>query len=193
MSLNNVPLPGQSLAITRDPINNNFAVINTAFSVDHVSFNTANQGIHNQVTMPSLPAAPATAAAQLALFTQVSALTGISEMAFRRESNGAVIEMTAADGVAGWSRFPSGILMKWGQSNANGLATITFPVGPAIPAFTVIFSIQITTFYPNVADGNGFVRLNSFAAPWTQFQVYGSQRTAVVNQNVGFQYLAIGA
>lgn len=191
--LNDVPQPGQSLNITRDPIRNNFSVLDTAFSVDHVAYNTANQGMHNKVTMPVQGAPPVTAAAQMALFTQVSALTGVPELAIRRESNGAVIEMTAADGAVGWTRLASGLLIKYGVSNGTGFTTVTFPVAPGIPAFSVIYTMQVTTSYINAADGNGFVRLNNFLAPWTQFTVYCSQRTAVIDQNVAFQYLAIGA
>ena len=40
MALNNVPLSGQSLGVTRVPINQNFSVIDADFSVDHVAYNT---------------------------------------------------------------------------------------------------------------------------------------------------------
>ena len=59
MALINVPLAGQSLGITRDPVNNNFSTINSAFLVDHVEYNTAGQGKHNKVTFPVQGGAPA--------------------------------------------------------------------------------------------------------------------------------------
>ena len=50
MALNNVPLAGQTLGQTQAPINQNFAVIDTAFQVDHEDYNTTNQGMHNRVS-----------------------------------------------------------------------------------------------------------------------------------------------
>ena len=61
-----------------------------------------------------------------------------------------------------------------------------------IPAFSTIYSIQITTYYINAFDGDGFVRLDSFVAPWTGFNVYSSRRTTITAAAIGFQYLAIG-
>lgn len=194
MALNNVPLSGQSLGVTRVPINQNFSVIDNDFAVDHVAYNTTGEGKHKQVTMPVQSPAPASAAGEGVLFTQTSSLTGVPEMAFRRQSNGSVTEFTSGIlATPGWTRLPSGVLLKWGQTTATGLTTVTFPVGANIPAFTGIFSIQITTSYPNASDGDGFVRLNNFLAPWTQFSVFASHRTSTGSFGpVNFQYLAIG-
>ncbi len=194
MALNNLPLTGQSLGVTRVPINQNFAVIDAAFSVDHVDFNLTNQGKHNQVTMPVQAASPATLASEVALFSRTSPLTGVPEMAWRRQSNGSVIEFTGALlASSGWSYMPSGLLIKWGHTSATGLTTVTFPTGANIPAFTTIYSMNITTAYVNTSDGDGFVRLNNFLAPYTQFSVYASRRTSTGSFGpVSFQYFAIG-
>jgi hypothetical protein len=198
MALNNVPLTGQSLGVTRVPINQNFSVIDTAFSVDHVDYNDPNQGKHNQVTMPVQASPPTTAGGEIALFSQTSALTAVPEMAWERQSNGTVVEFTSAILAAtGWSRIPSGLLLKWGTGNTvaspAGPTTITFPTGANIPAFTTIFSIQITTAYTNTGDSpNGFVRLNNFVTPWTSFTVFGSPRSSSGQSAIAFQYLAIG-
>lgn len=198
MALNNVPLSGQSLGVTRVPINQNFSVIDTAFSVDHVDYNDPNQGKHDKVTMPVQAASPTSGAGEVVLFSRTSTLTSVPEMAFRRQSNGAVVEFTSASLAAtGWSYLPSGLLIKWGNGNTlaapAGVTTITFPTGPTIPAFTTIFSIQVTTAYINTTDSpNGFVRLNNFTAPWTTFSVFGSPRTSSGQSAVAFQYFAIG-
>jgi len=194
MALNNVPLTGQSLGVTRVPINQNFSVIDAAFLVDHVDYNVSGQGKHNQVTMPVSGSAPTTLGGEAALFSQTSSLTGNPEMAWRRQSNGSVVEFTSGTfATPGWTRLPSGILLKWGQTTGTGLTTVTFPTGASIPAFTIIYSMQITTSYPNTSDGDGFVRLNNFLSPYTQFSVFASHRTSVGSFGpVNFQYLAIG-
>lgn len=196
MALNDVPQPGQSLATTQNPIRTNFGTIDTAFSVDHVPYQTAiNQGKHNKITFPVQAAAPATAVAEMALFSLVSTLTGVPELSVRKESSGASYEFTSAGTASpGWARLPSGILLKWGSDvmAGAGLNTYTFPVGANIPAFATIYNILVVPAYNSVGDGNGFARLNSFGAPWTQFTVYGSQRTTTTAAAVGFAYLAIG-
>lgn len=196
MALNNMPLAGQTLATTRDPIAANFNEINNAFTVDHFTYNSAAfiEGKHNKVTFPESAADPATLVNEVALYSKQSAFTASAELFIRKESSGSVYEFTSCLAASpGWSRLPSGILLKWGNDiSVAGLGIYTFPVGANIPAFTQIFNILVTTSYNNVADGNGFVRLNHFFAPWTQFQVYGSQRTTTTPEAVGYTYLAIG-
>lgn len=191
---NNIPQPNDAISVSQGDILNNFAAISTFVNVNHVDFNGADQGKHKWVTMPVQGAAPATGGGEIALFSRTSTLTSVPEMAFRRDTNGAVIEFTSSAPTAiGWTRLPSGILLKWGNSSANGLTTYTFPAGATIPAFTNIFSIQITTAYVNATDNpNGFVRLNNFVAPYTTFSVFGSPRTTSGSLAVTYQYLAIG-
>jgi len=195
MALTPVPNPGQTLANSRPDIFNNFATIGTAFIVDHVDYNEANQGKHNHVTMPRQVASPATTATEVALFSRLSTLSSATELAVRKESNGSVFEFTSCGAAAiGWTRLPSGILLKWGSSTTppTGSLTYTFPVNPNTPAFTQIFSVQITTFYAQPADipANGFVRLVSYIP--ASFVVYGSPRVTTGPLDVSFQYLAIG-
>lgn len=190
MALIDVPLPGQTLAASRPSVQSNFAAIRAGFVVDHVDYAIANQGKHNQITLPIQDADPATAAGDMALYSLVSAITGIQELSVRRPAAGDIYEFTAS-GLT-WTRLPSGILLKWGGGVANGLTTVTFPVAANIPAFTTIYALQVCTAYVSVADGDGFVRLNDVGAPWTQFTVYASQRTAVATRAVNFQFLALG-
>ena len=173
----------------------NFAAIKTLIDVNHVTFDDAsgNQGKHAYVSLPEQAASPTTAADEVAIFSRLSTLTATSELAIRKEGNGDVVEFTSCKASGcGWARLPSGILLKWGNSSANGSTTITFPVAADTPAFTTIFSINLTTWYENTSDGDGFVRLGKFAAPWTTFKAYGSKRTSTTNKLVSFQYLAIG-
>jgi hypothetical protein len=195
MALNNVPLPGQSLNVTRLPINTNFAVIDAAFSIDHVAYNAANQGKHNKITLPIQGASPATLAGELSLFSRTSALSGVPEMAFRRQTNGVVTEFTSGlSADVGWTRLPSGILLKWGWVNSigAGLVTYAFPVAATIPAFVDLYSISLTPLYTQAGDNPNYtVRLNNFPTPLA-FTFYSSTRTAAGPGGCGFTYIAIG-
>ena len=192
---NDTPLATDARNATQPLIRENFNSVVTAWDVNHVAItHGTDYGKHNFITLPEQGASPATLANEGALFTRQGVPSGVTELCFRRESSGVVSEMTSGSLAAiGWSRLPSGLLIKWGNGTATaGLYTYTFPVGATIPAFTTIYSIQITTAYINASDGDGVVRLNNFTAPYTQFSVYASQRTAVVAKSVNFQYLAIG-
>ena len=196
MALINVPLSGQTLGNTRVAINTNFSVISTAFEVDHVAYNAplAQQGKHNKVTMPIQAASPATNASEVALFSRTSTLSAIPEMAFRRDNNGTVIEFTSALAAnEGWTRLPSGILLKWGRVSPGvaGLSAYTYPVAATIPVFTNIFTVQLTTAYANATDApNGFVRLDSLSN--VGFSVFGSPRSSSGSLVVNYQYFAVG-
>lgn len=152
MALNNVPLSGQTLGQTRSPINNNFNIIAAAFVVDHVDYQLPTQGKHNKVTMPVQVAIPATTAIDMALYTKQSVLTTQPEAFFRRQNNGVEIEFTSGlhnpisfTSIVGWTRLPSGILLKWGAGSANaGASSFLFPVAATIPVFATNPMVQIT-------------------------------------------------
>ena len=155
MALNYVPLSGQTLGVTRVPINQNFSVIDTAFAVDHVDYNVSGQGQHNKVSFPVQNPAPAPQAGVLQLYSQLSTITNQPELVFTHQTGSTapvaarIVEFTSAGWAnPGWCRLPSGILMKWGTINTttyNTLETIPFSVGAGIPVFSAIYSCQITT------------------------------------------------
>lgn len=191
---NNIPQATDRIKDSQSDILGNFAAIKTLVDINHVTFDIADQGKHKWVSMPVQAASPATLPGEMALYTKTSTYTTEPEIYLRRQTTGTEVEFSSGLlANQGWCYLPSGILLKWGNGIANGLTTITFPAAATIPPFTVIYNIIVCTGYNSVPDGDGFVRLNNFAAPWTQFTVYGSQRTAVVDQAVGFRYLAIGS
>ena len=187
----NIPGANDLPSVSQGQIQTNFADIQTLIDVNHVNFASSDRGKHKFITLPVQGSTPAFSVGEIGLYNK-AAFTTLNEL-FIVNSAGTATPMTASlKAGAGWSYLPSGILIKWGNGVANGLTTVTFNTGATIPAFTQIFSIQVCTAYTNASDGNGFVRLNNFLAPWTQFTVYGSARTTVTNQAVGFEYLAIG-
>lgn len=147
---NSIPQPTDALKNSQADLLANFQAIKTLIDVNHGTFDSANQGKHLYVSFPVQGASPATLAGEVALFSRASSYTGVTELSYRRESNGAVTECTAADLTIGqgWSFMPSGLLLKWGYATVagSGAQTILFPVGPTIPVFSAAVSAQITPF-----------------------------------------------
>lgn len=188
---NTIPKPTDKLRDSQNDILNNFASIKAAFDINHVTFDLADQGKHNYISMPEQAVAPATAAAEGAIYSKQSTLSTVTELFFRRESSGDEIEFTSSLQAAnGWTRLPSGILIKWGSDNATGNATITFPVAATIPVFTSTYAVFLTVVDAAATDTDKAVRLISSAA--ATFDVYCSARSTVADKAVSFQYLAIG-
>jgi hypothetical protein len=188
----NIPQPTDSLNQSQPQLLGNFQSIDTLINVNHVDFDdpSGDQGKHKWVSFPVQAVPPATLATELALFSELSAITGNNELAVRLPSNGAIYEFTSSGAAAnGWTRLPSGILIKWGDSaTIPGAQTINFPVAANIPVFSSIF--QVITSTRNNASVDSFVTLNSFTT--TGISVYSSQRTTNSTAASRFTYLAIG-
>lgn len=142
----NIPQPNDILADSQDDILENFQQLNTAWNINHESFNNANQGKHTQITLPENVAPTNTLIDEANIYSQLSILTGVTELAWQRENNGAHIEWTGLKtGSNGWTRLPSGILVKWGGGSATGFnQLITFPVAADTPVFTALFNVIVT-------------------------------------------------
>lgn len=153
MALNNVPVTGQSLGASRDLINQNFSVIDTAFTVNHVPYNdgSGNQGFHKFINIPAGTPTGVTnnGTAQVALYSNTGSISGVPELFFQRNNLGAnsgysISECTANS--PGWTRLPSGILLKW-QTNisfsGSSSKNVNFSSNPG-PAFTNLFTVLIT-------------------------------------------------
>ena len=192
MSYNaNIPQASDDPSQSQGQLLDNFQAINTFTAVNHVALNDSNQGKHKFMQMPEQSSAPTTTSNEGAIYTQESSLTGNTECVFRRESNGLQIEFTGFLGAAnGWSRFPSGILLKWGQSSSTGTGTTNFPTGATIPVFTAVYQVIITTF-DDTGQPNSMSTLQGFTT--TGVTTYGSQRNGGSAINARFRYLAIGS
>lgn len=154
MTLNNVPLAGQTLGQTQAPINQNFINIDAAFLVNHVPYNTTNQGMHNVISFPVQNPVPMPLAGIPQLYSQLSAITAQPELVFAHQLGSTaplaaqIVEFTSAGwDNPGWTRFPSGIMLKWKAGiNMASLPTVAVDFNdltqfPGSPAFTNIFSV----------------------------------------------------
>lgn len=187
----NIPQSNDIISASQIDLLNNFTSLNTQFNVDHVALNAgSNNGKHEKSTYIEQSADPTTAANEIALYSKESALTGDTQLFLRRESSGSVIEASGLLANAnGWTRLPSGILLKWGTDSKTGNATVTFPVAANIPVFSSIFQVFITV-EDSSGTPNSFVYLKSITT--TTFDVNCVQRTALSSSTATFRYLAIG-
>src|SRR5690606_9784890 len=130
-------------------IQNNFLDIQNAFSLNHVDFNLGVEtGKHKFLQMPAQGAAPATNATEMGLYTK-NGIFGTPEMFIRRQGSGLEISFTEKEtnGVNnGWTRLPSGIILKWGFAApvGTGPSTIVFPISGTIPVFNNLYNVQLT-------------------------------------------------
>lgn len=197
MSLNNVPQSGQTLGQTRVPINQNFSVIDTAFTVDHVSYNTAGQGKHNKVTFPLNPGA-VFAANEIGLFNQNAVPTNRPDVWMAR-GVAAAFPITGYDngGSVAWSYLPSGLKIIGGNNTTSagtsGNRTIVFAstAGGGLDSFpgfnSFIMTIQVTRVDPSTPGGQNFVGIKSYNNAQCIFQNMNGSGTAS-----NFLWLAIG-
>lgn len=194
----NIPQPNDPLNQSQGDILGNFQAIDTLVSVDHATFGSASEGKHNKISFPVQGAAPAFLAGEVGIYNLLSIVTGVNELYIVNSAGGlgsitsSIISTNAVPGnnTAGWTYLPSGLLLKWGNGNANGNSAIVFPVAANIPVFVEVMSVQLTTFVNSAADSDTFVRLSSFTN--LGFNCYGSQRTVAAAAACSFQYLAIG-
>jgi hypothetical protein len=195
----NIPQATDQISVSQGQLLLNFQSIQALIDINHVDFAAANAGKHFFIEFPGQASSPTITAAEVGLFcVATSPYTAQPELAFLKQAGATVpaplttaYEFTSAGYASpGWTRLPSGILLKWGGTSADGATTITFPAAGTIPAFQAIYSMQITTFSGLSTDVDEFARLISFNT--TSFIVYGSARTTISDATAGFQYLAIG-
>lgn len=206
MALNQVPNPNQTLAQTNAPIKQNFATIDSGFSVDHVTFGAGGVGKHQQITIPDSTPAPTFLAGEIGLFNQTAAPTAARPDIWMARGVSAAFPITgyefnntASDG-RGWTYLPSGLKMIWGKASvvgAGSTTTITFNSSAAggvtgFPGFsTVVGSIVMTRIAGGAGNIDGFpVLVNAnYHSTLGSFQFRSSSTTTA---NREFTWMAIG-
>ncbi len=185
-----IPAADDLISESQGQLLTNFTQLNTVFDIDHVAFNdgtAANRGKHNQVTIIQGASDPTTLANENALYSKDD---GGSQLFFRKESDGTVIQMTADDPVSatrGSSFLPgtsvNGLLINWGQDTTIGQdTTFTFPTAFSAAPFSIV-----TTEHSGVSGSSPVKISTATAATSTQFTV---RRTA--GNNRLFSWIAIG-
>jgi hypothetical protein len=154
---NTKPAAADQLNQSQADIQQNFLAIDDLINVDHEDFNggATPEGKHKQVTFPEqgtdITAAPQTLVNETAIYCRQNA-ANVSALFFRPENQaagaGTEYEFTSYTHAAGppargYTRLPSGILLKWGSGtvNTNSSATATYD---ATEAITTIFTGSAT-------------------------------------------------
>ena len=131
----NTPLAGDSLGTTQPIINGNFAQIQTDFSINHGPLDGTHNGKHLFLQMPDQSSAPTTAANEGGLY--VSAVTNISNLFFREESDGTAQQISGFvnTGFPGECPLFGGLGLKWGTITMNASTVPIVYTGLTLNAF----------------------------------------------------------
>ena len=158
---NNIPLSTDDPSVSQGQFLGNMQAATTVVAVNHVGFNESGQGKHTFLQMPEQVSAPTTAANEGGLYTKEGPDSGVTELFFRRESDGAEIQLTGDfDPVTnGEIVFPGGLIMKWG--------TVTGVLNPIAVVYTTPFPTATLNVQLTAASSSGL----------------GSENTAVVSSS----------
>ncbi len=172
-----IPTPPQSLGVTNKPIRDNFTVINTAFSINHVAFSdgSGNQGKHKFLQMPtqgtstaSTPGAPATGANEIGLYARsesgqdsdnINLYFRISGQAAQAGTDILMTRFLTPARVANGTTFlPGGLIFQWGSKSVSGSGTrsVDWTIAPQIKFPNATLNIQVTAFRDSSSPGSTF-------------------------------------
>ncbi len=157
-----IPTTGQSLGITKQPIQDNFTTINTTLSVNHVAMNSLDQGKHKFCTFPSQgtssAGSPATGVNEMNLYSRIqTGLDGNQPNLYLqygpKAAGQADVLLTRVIGPVantnGYSWIAGGLVLQWGTiSPLAGTGTVNFAtLNIAFPqnCFNVIATLSPTS------------------------------------------------
>jgi len=196
-----VPNSGQSLGITRVPINTNFSLIQSVFAANHIGFNNTGAGKHSLIQMPTVQAAsPGTAAGEVALYTRTVA--GVPQLFYQSQSIAAAgtdVQMTKViaaslstlggnanyqvgvpSSTGGWSFLPGGLIMNYATSTslAAGANVVNF----ACPFPNACISVVITPVRTNNPGNVDIVYVQTkTASNFTCYNTSNSGDISIIN------------
>lgn len=188
-------VPAQSQAI----IYNNFLALQDAINQNHVNLNTGTgqDGKHKFLQMPNQSTAPTTSASEGGLYCKASSSSGSSrtELFFRRESNGAEIEISGALAATnGWQQLPSGLILKWGTSSLAGTTETEFAFGG--PAYaTAVYYVSVVPLFDathSTFQPLAYKSTTAAANPLTHFVVRVGGVGTYTGFAINFSWMAIG-
>lgn len=153
MSFNpNIPQSTDIPSQSQGEILTNFQQLNTVFDIDHVPFNdatVADRGKHDQSTYIELAVDPTTAVDEVAVYSKDQG--GVAELFYRRESNGAVGQLTIFKAWASFTGSPVAIQDSFNISgivrNAAGNWTVSFTNNLPNANYAVLVTPQMTSAF----------------------------------------------
>lgn len=192
-----IPTAAQSLGETQQPIQDNFTVLNTTISQDHVAMNTAGAGKHKFAHLVVQGSAPSTASPELAIYAKTS-LSGTALYMIRDNTAATETQLTGAFGTAApialatgvsWLPGPStGVIFQaWGVVNSTSNGTVTLP---ATMFPNNMFNVSTTPFFVGSNPG-GAAGISVKILSRTQFQWVFNTNSGGYSGG-GFYWTAIG-
>lgn len=193
----NIPQATDLLSQSQLDLLNNFGAIQALIDINHSDFANPNAGKHNFVEMPVQFPVPTTAGSEVGLYCQTSVSTAQPELVFARQAGSTapaavqITEFTSAGWTnPGWSKLPSGIMLKWHANiGFGGSATKIINVNtdvPGSPNFITTLTILVTLI-DTAATYDHVVGISNVTFP--HFTAY----TPIIPPGtVAFSYLAIG-
>lgn len=179
----NIPQASDLISVSQSQLQTNFSQANSIFNAEHVAFNNAtvaNRGKHRAIKMLEQSSTPTTAAGEGAFYTQDS--SGTTNLFFRRDSNGSIIQMTnglaPVDAETGRTMLPGNLMIQWGVvSGTAPSVSVTFNTPFAATAYSVVATSRV-----NVPAG-GFRVVNVTASGFDFVKSSGT---------ISAYYIAIG-
>lgn len=202
---NNIPQPTNRLKDSQQDLLDNFIAIKQLIDVNHSTFGSATEGKHPFIEFPTAtPTLNTLTTPEVALYSKVGAVSGVPELYFQRNNLAADMGYSITEATLnsnGWTRLPSGLLIKWGTgtvprnpSNPCPFSSeVTFPSGGSIPVFTAVFCIVGNqTFTCPIGENqlNTSLAIGNFST--TKFSVLARANGLPNNGNVSMNYFAIG-
>ena len=139
----NIPAATDPFSQSQSEIQTNFGLIDSAtvgFGLDHVKFsNASNQGKHQKSTYIET-SDPTTLANELTVYTKENPTTAVTDLYYRRESNGVVGQLT--------------IFKAWGIFNGNsGALSDSFNITSVTRTGVGAYTVTMTNVLPNTNYG----------------------------------------
>ena len=144
--------------------------IEDLIAVDHIKFNLANGGYHNDIHFQTQGADPITVPTIGQLYTKNVTVNSITDtQLFFRTGLGGISQLTGNfAGINGYV-WVNGILLNWGVVNGTHSSKLVFDPGDT---GTISFSANNNISFPNNCFGvwaNGLYNSNTTAIPTSQF------------------------
>jgi len=189
----NIPQSGQTLGNSQSQVLNNFTNYFNTMSVNHVAPNNSGAGKHNLAELVVQAQSPATAAAEVAIYSRSP--SGTADLYLQAQSqlaNATDIKMSRLDagikaGGPGWTFLPGGMIMQWGSCGVvNGAFTTIYTAHGGIAFTTATYAVFLTVYDPGAPSN-----------PIPSFTVNGGSLTSTqfggtTNRALTLNYLAIG-
>lgn len=177
----NIPAGGNNPSQDRPLMTENFNSIDGLIGEDHVSFNLANGGFHNQIRMPTMTNMPSPANRISSSITEYAKVSGQSQLFITNGQSTNEYQLTLMDntnaptfgvftgvtyapnsltGSAGWTFLPGGLRLQYGTVDSGSFSTseVIFPI-----AYTTVYIVTINyvstslrTWQLSSYDNNGF-------------------------------------